>query len=71
MNSQVESDSRPIAARTRSNTSTGILGATASDFCNRLCTLEGPSPLYASSANSSNPSLSYETESPYHSPRED
>ena len=71
MNTQVGSDSRPIAARTRSNTSTGISGATASDFCNRRCTLEGLSPLSPSSSNSSNPSLSYETEFPYHSPGED
>ena len=70
MNTQVGSDSRPIAVRTRSNTSTGISGATASDFCNRRCTLEGPSPLSPSSSNSSNP-LSFETEFPYHSPGED
>ena len=71
MNTQVGSDSRPIAARTRSNTSTGISGATASDFCNRRCTLEGPSPLSPSPSSSSNPSLSYEPEFPYHSPDED
>ena len=40
MNTQVGSDSRPIAARTRSNTSTGISGATASDFCNRRCIIK-------------------------------